>query len=59
MLYFQASRVACKIETYYTTGKQKKLNALLLMVIVTIVRLSLKQWVVISIFVLVKKLDRA
>ena len=33
--------------------------ALVLIVIATIVRLSLKQWVVISIFAHVKKLDRA
>ena len=61
MSYFQATRPECKIETYYNTGKQKKkLIASVLMVIATIARLSsLKQWVVISILVLVKKLDRA
>ena len=49
MSYFQATRPECKIESYYTTRTQKKLAALVLMVIATIVRLSLKQWVVISI----------
>ena len=49
MSCFQATRTECKIESYYTTGKEKKLIALVLMVIATIVRLSLKQWVVISI----------
>ena len=46
MSYFQATRTQCKIESYYTTGKQKqkKMIALLLMVIATIIRLSLKQW---------------
>ena len=37
---------------------RKNLIALVLMVIATIVRLSLKQWDVISIFVLGKKLDQ-
>ena len=60
MSYFQATRPECKIENYYTTGKQKKkLIALVFMVIATIVRLSLKQWLVISVFALVKKLDQA
>ena len=59
MSYFQGTRLECKSESNYTIGTQKKLIALVLMVIATIVRLSLKQWVVISIFVLVKKLDRA
>ena len=49
MSYFQATRPECKIESYYTTRTQKKMAALVLMVIATIVRLSLKQWVVISI----------
>ena len=48
MSYFQATRTECKIESYYTTGNIKKLIALVLMVIATIVRLFLKQWVVIS-----------
>ena len=59
MSYFQATRPECKIESYYLTGKQKKLIALVSMVSATIVRPSLKHWVVISIFVLVKRLDRA
>ena len=59
MSYFQATRPECKIESYYTTGTQKKMIALVLMIFATIVRLSLKQWVVISSFSLAKKLDQA
>ena len=54
-----SSKPECKIERYYTTGTQKKIVASLLMVIATIVRLFLKQWIVIFSFVFVKKLDLA
>ena len=59
MSYFQATRTECKLRVTTLQENRKKLIALVLMVIATILRLSLKQWVVISIFVLVKKLDQA
>ena len=55
MSYFQDLKL--KVSTLQEN--RKKLIATVLMVIATIVRLSLKPWVVISIFVLVKKLERA
>ena len=55
--YFQQTRPEFRIEcSNVTTGRQKRLIALVLMEIVTIVTLSLKQWVVISTTVYVKKL---
>ena len=48
--YVQAIRTECKIESYYTVGTQKKNIASVWIVIGTIVRLFLKQWVVIYLF---------
>ena len=42
MSCFQATRSDCKMESYYTSGTQKKLIASVLMVFATIVRLFLK-----------------
>ena len=57
--YFQATRPDCKIESYYATGTQKKNDCFSVDGYCNHVRLSLKQWVVISIFSLFKMLDRA
>ena len=56
--YFQQTRPECRIESNVTTGRKKRLIALVLMEFVTIVTLSLIQWVVISTTVHVKKLAR-
>ena len=56
---FKQPELNVKLRVTTLQENRKKLIAVVLMVIATIVRLSLNQWVVISIFVLVKKLDRA
>ena len=56
--YFQQTRPECKIENCLTTGRQKRLIALIMMELVTIVTMSLKQCVVISTTVHIKKLAR-
>ena len=57
--FFQATIPESKLESYDTTGTQKKISASVLMVIATIVRPFLKQLFVNSIFALVKKQDQA
>ena len=54
MSYFQRTRPDCKIESFYTTGRQKKLTASVLMGFVPIAILCLKQWIVFTTFVPVK-----
>ena len=56
--YFQQTRPECRIESNVATGRKKRLIAFVLMDFVTIVTLSLKQWVVNSTTVHVKKLAR-
>ena len=56
--YFKQTRPDCNIESNVTTGRQKKINCFSVEEFVTIVTLSLKQWVVISTTVHVKKLAR-
>ena len=56
---FKQPDLKAKLRVTTLREHRKKLIVLVLMVIATIVRLSLKQWVVISIFALRKKLDRA
>ena len=52
--YFQGTRPDCKIESFYTTGRQKKLIASVLMGFVLIAILCLKQCVAFTTFVPVK-----
>ena len=54
--YFQQTRPECRIESMLQPVDKRRLTALVLMEFVTIVSLSLKQWVVISTTVHVKKL---
>ena len=56
--YFQQTRPECRIESNVKLVDKKRLIALVLMEFVIIVTLSLKQWVVISTTVRVKKLVR-
>ena len=56
--YFKQTRPDCNIESNVTTGRQKKIGCFSVDGFVTIVTLSLKQWVVISTTVYVKKLAR-
>ena len=53
--YFQQTHPECKMESNVTTGRQKKVDCLVLMEFVTIVTPSLKQWVLISTTFHVKK----
>ena len=50
MSYCQRIRPDCKIENFYTTGRQKKLNASVLMGFVLIAICYLKQWVAFTTF---------
>ena len=59
MSSFQATRTECKIESYYTTGKQKKIDCFTVDGYCNHYKTVFEAMVVISIFVLVKKLDRA
>ena len=54
MSFFQRTRPDCKIESFYTTGRQKKYIASVLMGFVLIAILCLKQWVASTTFVPVK-----
>ena len=45
MCYFQRTRPECEIESFFTTGRQKKLTASVLMGFVLIATLCLKPWV--------------
>ena len=56
MSFYQETRPACKIESFFTSGKQKKSTVLMWTVIVITVRQCLKQWDVTTTFVPVKKL---
>ena len=53
MCYFQRTRPDCKIESFYTTGRQKKYDRML-MGFVLIAILCLKQWFAFTAFLLVK-----
>ena len=55
--FFKQPDLDVNLKATKTTGTQKKVIASLLMVKATNVRLYLKQWVVISFSVLLKKLD--
>ena len=51
MSYFQRTRPDCKIESFYTTGRQKKTTPSVVMGFVLIAILCLKQWVAFTSFV--------
>ena len=54
MSYFQRTRPDCKNESFYTTGRQKKLIASVLMGFFLIAILCLRQWVALTTFAAVK-----
>ena len=54
MSYFQRPRPECEIESFFTTGRQKKLTASVLMGFVFIATLCLKPWVTFTTSVPVK-----
>ena len=54
MSYFQRKRPDCKIERFYTTGRQKKIDRFSVDGFVLIAILCLKQWVAFTTFVPVK-----
>ena len=56
--YFQLTRPDCKIESFYTTGRQRKMTASVLIAFVLIAKLCSKQWVAFVTFVHVKRCDR-
>ena len=56
MSFYQESRPECKIESFFTSGKQKKSTVLMLMVTAITVKQYSKQWDVTTTSVLVKKL---
>ena len=56
MSVYQESRPACKIESFFTSGKQKKPNVLMLIVTAITVKQYSKQWDVTNTYVPVKKL---
>ena len=56
---FKQPDLDAKLKVTTLHEHRKKMIASVLMVIATIVRLFLKQWVVFSIFALVKELDQA
>ena len=56
MYFYQETRPECKVESFFTSGKQKKSVVLMCTVIVITVRQCSKQWDVTTTFVFVKKL---
>ena len=58
MSYLQSQRPECTIESYYTTGKQKKIDYLAWTVFVLIATQFSNPWVVISIFSHAKNLEQ-
>ena len=56
MSFYQESRPECKIESFFTSGKQKKATVLMLMVTAITVKQYSKQWDVTTTSVPVKKL---
>ena len=59
MSYFQATRTECKIESYYTTGKHKKIDCFSVDGYCNHCKTVFEAMGCYFLFVLVKKLDRA